>query len=235
LKQLYFDAKPSKKIEIQVGGIGFNLGENTEIVTFDVDGYLTGERLILRHPRALFFDEVSATNAYLGDVARPSIFHRLHRMNEANYHQLLVRKQATKMIGFSADYTFWNGTDTFHQAVRARPAKFFLTTLLFESYERASPKGFGFNAFGERVVNKHITVGGGFARLDSRLSLNADKFQPGKRAYGSFTFRPNKEFAFTPFLVQGVGRLERSSTPRTRLDIAFTWNILETMHRHHIL
>jgi hypothetical protein len=235
VKQLYLNAKPTKKVELQFGGIGINQGEGTEITTFDNDGYITGERLIVRAPEQLWFDEISATNAYLGDTQRPNIFGRLHRLDEANYHQFLLRKQATKEVAFSADYTFWAGSDTFHEALRAKPRNFLFTTLLFEAYERVSaPKGYGFDAFAERVINKKFTAGGGFARIDRRLLLNADRFPPGKRLYASLTFKPNKEFSFQPVIVQGVGHIAPATLPRTRIDIILTWNVLETLHRHHI-
>lgn len=235
VKQMFFDAKPSKKIEIQFGGIAINLGESSEITAFDVDGYLTGERIVIRHPKAVYFDEVSLTNAYLGDLTRPSIFRRLHRLDDMNYHQFLVRKQASKAVGFSADYTFWGGADIFHQAVRVKPKKFFLTTMLFDTYQRvSSPRGFGFNAFAEKAVNKHFIVNGGFARLDPRLTLNADRFAPGKRLYASISYRPSTMFSITPFIAQGVGRLPAQLSQRTRLDIVMTWNILETLHKYRI-
>jgi hypothetical protein len=236
VKQLYFDAKPSKKFEAQFGGIDINRGENTEITTWDNDGYVTGERVIVRHPKALWFDEISATNGYLGDTNHPSIFQRLHRLHESNYHQFLVRKQATKEIRFSADYTFWQGDDFLHEAVRAKPRNFFLTTLLFEVYHRlALHDGNGFDAFGERVINPKFTVNGGFARVDRTLALNGDRFPPGKRVYGAVIFHPNKEFTIQSIIIQGVGELPTPSTPRTRFEILLTWNALETLHHHHIL
>src|SRR5436190_19601642 len=51
LKQLYFYARPIKEIEIQVGGLGLNNGENTEITGYDNDAYMTGERVMVRAPR----------------------------------------------------------------------------------------------------------------------------------------------------------------------------------------
>jgi hypothetical protein len=235
VKQLYFNARPNKKVEVQFGGIDINRGENTEITTWDNDGYITGERLIVRHPKALWFDEISATNGYLGDTSHPSIFGRLHRLNESNYHQLLVRKQATREIGVSADYTFWGGADFLHEAVRAKPRNFLFTTLLFEVYQRVSePGGYGFDAFAERVINRKFTVNGGFARVDRFLILNADRFPPGKRVYGSAFFRPSKEFTFQSIIIQGLGELPVPSTHRTRFEIILTWNVVEALHRHHI-
>lgn len=235
VKHLFFDARPTRKIELQFGGFAVNYGENTEVTSYDNDNYITGERIVIRHPKALFFDEISLTNAYLGDLNHPSIFGRLHRLGQANYHQFLFRKQATKQVGFSADYTFASGTDTIREAIRVKPRNFFLTTILVEAYERVStPSGSGFDLFGEKVWNKRWTASGGFARIDRRLTLNGDKFPPGQRIYGSLTYKPSPEFSIAPMIIQGVGPLPTAGTPRTRFDLVFAWNVLESLHRHRI-
>ncbi|MBK8467432.1 MAG: hypothetical protein IPL32_16570 [Chloracidobacterium sp.] len=236
VKQLYFDAKLTKKIEVQIGGITINSGENSEATTYDNDGFITGARIVIRAPKSLYFDEISATNAYLGDLIRPSIFGRLHRLNESNYRQILVRKQATKRIGFSADYTFVLGTDTLREAVRIKPKHFFLNTLLFDAYQRVStPKGYGFDIFGEKVINKHLMVNGGFARIDRWFTLNGDRFLPGKRLYTSLVFKLRNDLTLSPVLFHAVGALRTPLSQRTRFDFILTWNVLETLHRHHVL
>jgi len=237
VKQLYFDAKPTKKFELQVGGLEFNRGEATEAVTYDNDGYLTGERITVRAPKQIFFDEISATNAYLGDLAHPSIFQRFHHLAKSDYHQFLVRKQATKQIGFSVDYTFESGKDRLHEAVRvSAPKQLFFNTVLFESYQRIDPQpDAGFNAFAEKVANNWLTINGGFARTDRRIILNGDKFQQGHRLYVGSVIRINHAFSFNPFLIHAVGALPTASTHRTRLDLILTYNLLEDLHHHHIL
>lgn len=236
VKQLYLDARPTRHVEIQFGGVGFNTGENTEVTTFDADGYMTGERLIIRAPKKLWFDEVSVTNGYVGDVDQPSIFRRVHRLDESNYRQLLFRKQVTKRVGFSADHTYLRGADLIHQAVRVKPTSAFFSTLLFEAYERvSSPGGYGFNVFAERAASKRLAISGGFARIDKHLTLNADRFPPGKRLYLSAVYKLSPELSLTPFLIQGIGRLAAPGIPRTRLDVLFTWNVLETLRRHRVL
>src|SRR5205085_629189 len=106
LRQLYFDARPVDGIQIQVGGLGIERGENTEITTYDNDGYIVGERLHIARPKRLYFDDIVATRAFIGDTNQPNVFRRLHRLDEANYYQLLVRKTVNKAFGFSADYTY---------------------------------------------------------------------------------------------------------------------------------
>ena len=237
VKQLYFDARPTKKFELQIGGIEVNRGEATEAITYDNDAYLTGERITFRAPKQLYFDEISVTNAFFGDFNHPSIFQRLHHLANSNYHQFLVRKQATKQIGFSVDYTFESGKDRLHEAIRFKaPKQLFFNTLLFESYQRLDPqRDAGFNAFAERVANKWLTVNGGFARTDRRITLNGDRFQPGHRVYIGSVIKLNHAFSFNPVLFHAIGALPTASTHRTRLDLILTYNLLEDLHHHHIL
>jgi len=237
VKQLYFDARPSKKFELQVGGIEFNRGEATEAITYDNDAYLTGERITVRAPKQLFFDEISATNAYLGDLLHPSIFSRLEHLAKSDYHQFLIRKQATKEIGFSVDYTFDSGKDRLHEAVRIKaPKRLYLNTLIIESYQRLDPqRDAGFDVFGEKVVNKLLTVNGGFARIDRRMTLNGDKYQPGKRLYLGSVIKLGHSFTLNPVVIHAVGDLPALSIQRTRFDLILTYNLLEDLKRHHVL
>lgn len=238
VKQLYFDARPAKEVELQVGGIDINRGENTEITTYDNDGYLTGERVTIRAPKHVFFDEISATSGYLGDLLHPSVFPRLkHHLDKSNYHQFLVRKQATKHVGVSADYTFESGRDTLHEAIRVKnPKRLWFDTLLWENYQRLSPqRDIGLHLFAEKVVNKRFSFNGGFARIDRRLTLNGDRFPPGKRLYISGAYKLTPTLTLSSILIQGVGRLPTALSPRTRFEILLTWNVLEELKRHHIL
>jgi hypothetical protein len=198
---------------------------------------MMGERIALRAPKHVWFDEISATNGFLGDANRPSVFKRFHRLDESNYHQFLVRKQLTKHVGFSADYTFEAGRDILHQAIKLKPAaRHFFTTLLFEQYERVStPNGYGMNASAEKAINKKLTVNAGFARVDRRVLFNADRFPPGKRAYAGAAYRPRPDMTLTTILIEGLGPLATPATPRTRFELIFTWNVLETLHRRHVL
>jgi len=235
-KQLYFSAEPIKELEIQVGGLGLNNGENTEITGYDNDAYVTGERLRIHAPRKLYFDEISVTYGYLGDPIRPSVFQRFHRMNESNYHQVLIRKQIDKHVGVSADYTFETGRDILRQAIKFKPpVKYFFTSLLFEQYERVStPNGYGMNASAEKVINKRFTVSGGFARTDRRILFNADRFPTGKRIYLGGIYKLRPDLAIGSIIIEGVGPLPTPVTPRRRFEILFNWNVLESLHRHHI-
>jgi hypothetical protein len=231
LRQLYFDAKPNEAVEVQFGGTYVNYGDLTEAITYDNDSYITGARIQLRAPKKLYFDEISATTANIGDINRPDIFHRLRHLDIQNYHQFLVRKQFSKDIGVTADYTFQSGIDTLHQAIKIKiPPKHFIDTFLFENYERLDPgRSYGFNIFGEKKLNKMFTASGGFADIHI-ASINNDRFPPGKRIYLTGIAKLSPEFSLTMQFTQGVGPI-LPTLPRTRVDIILNYNILETLKR----
>ena len=232
LKQLYFSAKPVKEVEVQFGGTGMNNGENTEITGYDNDVYMMGERVTVRAPKHLYFDEISITNGFVGDVNKPSVFKRFRRLDESNYHQFLVRKQVNKYVSFSADYTFETGKDTLHQAIKFKlPKSKPLDMILFENYQRVDPDtGYGFALYGEKALYKRYTLGAGFARID-KPSLNADRFPPGKRLFINSVLKISREFTLTGFVIQGVGSLPSPTSNRTRFDVILNYNFLETLKR----
>lgn len=232
LKQLYFSAKPVKEVDIQFGGIGLNNGENTEITGYDNDAFLMGQRVSVKAPKHVYFDEISVANGYIGDIDKPSVFKRFNRLNESNYHQFLIRKTVNKYVSFSADYTFESGRDTLHQAIKFKlPKGNALDSLLFENYQRLDPdRGYGFGIYGDKALHKQFTLGGGFARIDKPM-LNADRFPTGKRVYVNALYKFSPEFSLNGVLIQGVGPLPASSSPRTRFDLIFSYNILETLRR----
>lgn len=232
LKQLYFDAKPVKGLEIQIGGIAPTNGENTEVTGYDNDSYIMGERVAVRNPKKLYFDEISFTNAHLGDVAKPSVFRRFKRLDESNYHQFMVRKRLNKNVAFSADYTFESGRDTFRQAVKFSIPRFRLfDTMRFENYQQVDPvTNYGFGVSGEKKVHKRLTLNTGFSRIDTTM-FNGDRYFRGNRVYAGWNLKMTRELSFNGIWIQAVGPLVGASNPRTRLDVILTFNILETLKR----
>ncbi|MEP7213788.1 MAG: hypothetical protein ABI791_11960 [Acidobacteriota bacterium] len=234
LKQLYFDANPVKGLEIQVGGIAINNGENTEATGYDNDVYLTGERVVFRLPKKVYFDEISLASAHIGEFNHPSVFRRFDNFAKSNYHQFLVRKQVNKRVGFSADYTFESGSDTFRQAVKIKTSEtHFVDHVVFENYQRFDGPGkYGFNVFGERKVGKKLTLDAGFARIDGRL-LNGDRFPQGNLFHATATYKFSPEFSLSTFIIHGAGPMA-PTLPRTRFELIFSYNLLETLRRHKL-
>lgn len=237
LKHLYFDAKPVKGLEMSVGSFWVNNGENTEITTYDNDSYITGERVQVRRPRDVWFDEISVTNAFVGDFNTPNFFKRTARFGHPNYRQLLVKKQVNKFVGFSADYTYELHHNTLREAVKFKiPKGNFLDSFLFENYQRVSPDhGYGFNIFGDKVLSKTFTVNGGFAHIDGSLIANADRFPRGNRIYGGFVWKIRPDLTLNPVYIRSVGPLFAPTTHRQRLDLILTYSFLADLKAKHWL
>jgi hypothetical protein len=137
LRELYFSATPVKSVTVEFGSFGIERGLSTEITAFDDDGYLSGERIRFHDSKHLFFDEVGFTNAFFGDIATPNLFDRGSSLKKFNYRQAFAKKQLTKRIGFSGEYTWQTGIDTLREAVvvGTHESKV-VDSLRFEAYER---------------------------------------------------------------------------------------------------
>lgn len=235
VKQLYFEAKPIKPLAIQFGGIAPSNGENTEITGYDNDAYLMGERVSVRDPKRFYFDEISATNGFIGDPTRPNVFRRFKRLDESNYHQFLVRKIIGKRASFSADYTFDSGTDTLRQAVKVNiPESKIVDSIRFENYERLDPRpGYGFGLTGEKRVTPKFSLIGGITKI-SHAMLNGDRYPRGTRLYVGGTYKITRELSINPIIIQGVGPLVSPSIPRTRFEIVAVYNFLEALHHYRV-
>lgn len=231
LKQLYFDARPTNGLEVKIGGFAPDNGESTEVTGYDNDTYMVGERVTIKLPKKLYFDEISATNGYFGDIAVPNVLRRFKRMASSNYHQFMVKKRFNKFVAFSTDYTFDSGVDILRQGIRVTVPKSRLLDLLqFETYERIDPDpGYGLNVYGQKKLNKYFSLGGGYARIDRRM-INSDRFLRGNRLYLNAIVTFSKEFNVTTSITEGIGPIQ-PTLPRTRMDVIFGYNILETLRR----
>jgi hypothetical protein len=137
VRQLYADIEPIKGIEFQGGGLDINRGAASEITTYDYDGYITGERLLIKRPKQLFLDEISVTYAYFGDLFKPNLFARLDTFEHSDYHQFLLRKHFGKRVDASFDYTWQNAANTLHEdaLVNVRESKV-VDSVRVEYYQR---------------------------------------------------------------------------------------------------
>lgn len=212
MRRLYLDAKPVKQLELQYGFLDLNRGVNTEITSYDDDGFIAGERLVVRAPKKTGVDEFSATWAYLGDVTEIDLFHRGDRLGHSNYHQLLLRKKFDKRAEASADYTWQSGANTIREAVKVRvPESKIFDTVSLEGYERLNsiiPEGLktryrrdnGLAILVNKTLAQRYTLQAGFMNVDTdydvttalagvakpKWSLAGDQYNMGKR----FIFRP---------------------------------------------
>jgi hypothetical protein len=199
-RQAFLTAQPIRGIEAQFGGIGIERGVNTEATSYDDDGYMAGERLIVKRPKQIWLSELSYTRAYIGDLYTPNFFGRGQRLAISNYWQILGRKDFGKRIAASADYTYSVPEDNFPTVA---PPYFLKTTreavfadiheskvldkVRFEAYQRLNsgqyaaqfpfPDGKGWALTLSGHVTKKFSIEGGVAHIDinyiSNIGLNA--------------------------------------------------------------
>lgn len=234
MKQLYVAAVPAKGVEASFGSLGLVRGESTEITSYDNDGYIAGERLSVKRPKDLFFDELSVTSAYLGDTTKPALWDRWDGLTEGrNYFQYLAAKKINKTFSASADYTRYTGVGTFRAAVAAKtPKARIVDSLRYEHYVRGGTKSdSGFAVFADKNVTKRFTAGVGFANIDPNYgSLNADRFGKGKRIYETASFKVTQEFGFQLFMAQAVGN-DYPVSNKYRFDVVASYNVLGAIQR----
>lgn len=237
LKQLYVAVKPIKGVEGSYGGIGVVRGESTEVTSYDNDGYLLGERVTVKRPHELYFDDISFTNAYLGSTTQSSFFSRTQHFNDRNYRHLLFAKKLRPWIGASGDYTWVSDAirtvGTLRAAATMKTEPLHVVDLVrWEQYRRDGPQSaFGFAAHGEKTVAKRVTVGGGFANIDDNYGgLNADRFQRGKRFYQTGSIKLTRELALNIYLTEAVHNDVPISIHR-RYDVVLAYNALANLQR----
>ena len=224
---------PAKGLAIEYGGLYILRGESTEITSYDDDGYLVGERISLKRPDRLFFDEISITYAFLGDISTPNINKRFHRLKQSNYHQFLIAKKLSRRIGISVDYTFQDGRETMREAIKlTAPEMRLLDFIRFENYQRTDVNpDYGFALYGEKVLHRRITLGGGYAQIDPYYgNLNADRFLTGKRIFLMSSFQILPELSFAPYLTRGVAN-HVPVAQHVRLDFVLNYNLLKSLQR----
>jgi hypothetical protein len=233
-KALYFSAQPVAGVEGQYGGIYIIKGESTELTTYDEDGYVIGERLSVRRPRQLYFDEISATVGYLtGNVREIAISKRLKYLNDSpNYRQFLIDKKFPR-VGLSADFTSVDGARTWREAVNVKTRELrFVDTVIVENYQRTTPSpDEGFAVTLDKAVHRQVSVNWGYASIDPGYGgLNADRFNIGNRAFAMAIYTISPQFLASYFITTAVGR-NGALPQRTLMNLVFTYNALPDLRR----
>lgn len=236
LKALYVAIRPIRGAEVQVGGLYIVRGESTEVTSYDEDGYLMGERISVRRPSQLFFDDISVTSAYFVGGTGPAnmgVSKRAPHFNEQNYQQYLLRKQIGSRAGVSADYTVEAGRRTWREAINLKiPESRVLDAILVENYQRTHPdSASGFAVTLEKALNTHLSLNGGYARIEPQYGpLNADRFSIGNRAFAMATYVFSSEFTASFFITRAVGP-NATLSQRTLSNTVFTYNALPALRR----
>jgi len=218
VRQLYGSATPIKQLTAEFGGLGIERGVNTEMTSYDDDGYMTGERIRFHDPKHVFFDQIAVTYGYLGDIYSPSIFDRGDRLKQSNYHQFLLEKKFARRVDASADYTWHLGTDTLREAVSANvPESRVIDPARVEAYQRVNDialqgetfaSGSGFGVTAEKKLLGKVKIEGGFASVDKNYPvytgsrfmvavghpINGDQYAIGNRFFTRANFDVTPSF-----------------------------------------
>lgn len=259
MRQLYFSATPVKALTFEFGSLAIEKGANTEITSFDNDGYITGERLRIHDARHLFFSEIAGTWAYLGDPFVPNFFARGQRLGENNYQQYLVRKDFGKRLTASADYTRLRGTNTLREGISAsvREAKV-IDSARVELYQRtntvsfygtAMPSGNGFSASIGKNLRKRLQVEGGYASIDDNYAVysgspflravafawNSDSFSNGKRVFARSELKVAPGLSLFGFYTHETDPAKIYTVNHQSINAGFNFDCADLLHRAHIL
>ena len=236
-KALYFAAQPIAGIEAQVGGLYIVKGESTEFTTYDDDGYVTGERVSLRRPKQLFFDEISVTNGYFIGGTGPAnvpVSKRFPHIDEPNYQHYLLDKRIGKRATVSADYTSEVGRHTLRQAININTGELrIVDSIIFENYQRTNSKpANGFAISFAKALTKQLSLNQfGYARIDPNYGpLNADRLNVGNRAFAMVTYIFAPQFTASFFITTAVGA-NGVLPQRTLSNTVFTYNALPALKR----
>jgi hypothetical protein len=231
-RQFYLSAEPVRGVEIQYGGLGINRGENTEHTTYDNDGFITGQRLSVKRPDKVWFDEVSVTYAYIGDFYKPNFFERAKRLGQSNYHQYLVGKKFGKRAAVSVDYSSHATISHLREGITVNtPELKFVKNFKADFYQRLEDyrgvkKGWGYNLQAEMSFADKLDVTAGFAKTDYRYNvlthekyparqalyaqpagtLTADRMIRGMSPFVSWKYRVSKYYSFLGFWAMDVNK-----------------------------
>ncbi len=261
VRQLYLKAEPVDGLEFSYGSLPINKGVNSEATSYDDDGYVSGGRVSVKRPKQLWFDEMSATYAYLGDVFQPNFFRRTKRFKQSNYHQFLVRKKLMGgKVDVSADYTFQDGSDTMREAVLfdVKGSKV-LDTVRVEAYQRLGDvvvrgktfeAGSGFHVQGEKTLFKRLTLTGGVASIDRHytvygeysntsldwfgFALNGDQTGIGKRVITKANYKLTDDLSVSMLYSQTFANKTedmRYYWNKTHFNVAVTYDVLKGVKR----
>ena len=231
----YLAAQPITGVEGQYGSMYIVKGESTEITTYDDDGYVIGERVSLRRPRQLFFDEMSATVGYFSSAAEElGVSKRVKYLDDRpNYGHFLVDKKIGTRAGVSADFTSVDGAKTWRAATNINTKELrAVDSVLFENYKRVNHNpAYGFAFTATKAVTRKLSLNGGYASIDQFYGgLNSDRFHVGNRVFGMATFTFSPRFTASWFVTRAVNN-DFVVTQRMLTNVIFTYNALPDLRR----
>jgi hypothetical protein len=235
VRALYFAAQPMAGVEAQYGSMYIVKGESTEITTYDEDGYVIGERVSVRRPRELFFDDISATVGYFtSDPAEYGVSKRVKYLDERpNYKHFLVDKKIGARGAVSADFTSVAGARTWRAAANVNTRELHVVdSILFENYRRTNrTAAYGFALSANKALTRQLGLTWGYAKIDPLYGgLNSDRFNVGNRIFAGAAYALSSRFTASAFITRAVGN-DVVLSQRTLSNLIFSYNALPDLRR----
>lgn len=233
VKQLYVSAIPVKGLEVQYGGLYLNRGDADEWVTYDTDGYVAGERVSLRRPKALYLDEITVTRAAIGPYNTPNLLSRWDGLKNPNYTQVLGRKLFSKLVGGSFEYNRQIGADYLRAAITLRlPKASPVSTIRWEQYRRLNlHPASGIGLWAARPVTKYAQVQAGYVSVDRFYGgWNADRMASGRRLFISANIKIYGPLTASLYATRAFSVPYSVSIDR-RFDAVIQYSVLDLLRR----
>jgi hypothetical protein len=233
LKQLYGSATPVKGLEFQAGGLYLNKGDADELVTYDDDGFIVGERVSVRRPTELYLDELSVTRAQFARLNAPDLTSRWDGFEHPDYTQVIGLKKFSRLVTGSLGYEREQGKDIYRGAVTLHFDKGApIDTLRYEQYRRTNlHPAAGFGVWADRPVTKYARVQGGYISVDQFYgSLNADRMFTGRRFFIVGTFPVYGPISASVYATKALDDVYTVAIAR-RFDAVITYDVLHSLRR----
>ena len=233
VRQLFASAVPVKGIELQYGGLYLLRGEHDEFTSYDDDGYVVGERLSVRRPKALWLDEVSLTRGAIVSTAAPSVFRRWDGLTNQTYTQALGSKTFSKVVTASLDYTRATGADTIRGAVTIHlPAGAPVQTVRYEQYRRVNhDPASGFAVWVDRTLGRLGRLQAGYIAVDQHYGgFNSDRAQSGRRVFANLVVPVYGPVSATVFATRAVD-IDYPVSVARRFNFVLTYDVLSSLRR----
>jgi hypothetical protein len=188
----------------------------------------------VKRPQQLYFDELSVSAGYLGDLNTPNVIKRFDRWDEHNYTQVLAGKKFGKTVALSFDWTEQNQTSWLRQAVKLTTKQWLpVDAIRFENYQRVEGReDWGYTLSAEKSFHPKVSVVGGFADIDQLYgNLNGDRYFFGKRFFVEPKFQLLPELFVSAFYGEAVGN-DFPVGNEHRFDVVVQYNVLKALQRY---
>jgi hypothetical protein len=240
LKTLFLGQRIGSKAEAAVGSMDFDMGAGSQATYADNDGWISGYRLRFSGLRTPWLpDGFSLTAGHVGDFKKPNVFSRLHRLNQFNYVQALVRKQLTENTASSFEFDHLEDIPYFRGAVSHQGVPLPVIRDVSAEFITRAAKG---SAFGwSATAGRSLDQGGRWRLITSysdmprvmfddagrQILLTGDPFMLGRRLGMTLRFAPIRSLELVSFASH---RFDSTPGHRNRAQIMVRYHLTKPLN-----